>query len=67
MGQVSTEQTVKIIESVAEAIKPTETPIIQVVQPDPNYWWLLSLAIIPVLLTFFLQRRKTLSKKKEKE
>lgn len=43
MGQISTEQTVAIIESVKE---PT------------NYWWLLTLAIIPVLLGWWLNRKK---------
>jgi hypothetical protein len=29
----------------------------------PNYWWGALVAILPVMLTFFLYRRKALSKK----
>lgn len=55
MGQVSTEQTVRIIESVSDAIN-TNQP--EAVQSDPNYWWLLLLAIIPVVLGWWLNRRR---------
>jgi hypothetical protein len=52
MGQVSTEQTVRIIEAVGDAVEKAE------VATGPNYWWLLSLAVIPVLLTWWLNKRK---------
>jgi hypothetical protein len=62
MGQVSTEQTTAIIDSITElvdAAQPDE--VVNVVQPiasEPNYWWLLSLAILPVLLGWWLNKRK---------
>jgi hypothetical protein len=51
MGQVSTEQTVAIIEAVGEAIK-TDT----VIHPEPNmaFWPLLIIAIVPVILAPFV-------------
>lgn len=52
MGMVSTEQTVRIIEAVSDAVKPTAQP------QSTNYWWLLLIAIVPVLLGWYLKRRK---------
>jgi len=49
MGMVSTEQTVEIIEAVSKA-----QPEVQ----EPNYWWLLLIGVIPVILTFILRGRK---------
>jgi hypothetical protein len=46
---LSTEQTTAVIESTAEAIARTN--------PDPeptNYWWLLLIAVIPVILAPFV-------------
>jgi hypothetical protein len=56
MGQVSTEQTVAIIEAVGDAIQPN--PVVMQAEPNMNYWWLLSLAVIPVFLTYWLNKRK---------
>jgi hypothetical protein len=53
MGQVSTEQTVRIIEAVGDVVKPNMQA-----EPNMNYWWLLSLAVIPVFLTYWLNKRK---------
>jgi len=39
--------------------------IVEVVQ-NTNPWWALSLVILPVFLTFFLAKKKTLPKKKGK-
>lgn len=55
MGQVNTEQVAVIIESTADAIAKAQP---EVVQPATNYWWLLTLAIIPVVLGYWLNRRK---------
>jgi hypothetical protein len=58
MGQVSTEQTVAIIEAVGEAVNQPEAA------NDPvNYWWFsLLLVIVPVILAPFVatwfQKRK---------
>jgi len=54
MGQVSTEQTVRIIEAVGDAMPD---PAIQA-EPNMSYWWLLSLAVVPVLLTYWLNKRR---------
>ena len=49
MGMVSTEQTVAIIDSVARVYPEQELT---------NYWWLLILAIIPVILGWWLTKGK---------
>lgn len=43
MGYASTEQTVAIIEAVKD---------------KPNYWWLLIIGIVPVVVAWFLSRNK---------
>ena len=58
MGQVSTEQTTAIIESVAKVIDAVQPDTVTNIQPDPNYWWLLILAVVPILLGFILNKRK---------
>ena len=58
MGQVSTEQTVAIIDSVADAINAATPDTVTQVAAGPNYWWLLGLAIIPVLLGYWLNKRR---------
>jgi len=50
MGQVSTEQAVRIIEAVGEATQKS--------QPNTNYWWLFIIAIIPVIVGYWLKRKK---------
>jgi len=55
MGQVSTEQTVAIIEAVGDAIAPA--PVMQA-EPNMNFWHLLWLAIIPVILGWWLNKRR---------
>lgn len=49
MGQVSTEQTVAIIEAVGNAI-----PDKMQSQPNMNFWPLLFIAVVPVVLTPFI-------------
>jgi len=51
MGQMSTEQTVKIIEAVGDASKMKA-------EPNMNFSYLLILAVIPVLLGYWLNKRK---------
>ena len=58
MGQVSTEQTVEIIEAVADVIDATQPETVTQIAAEPNYWWLLSLAIVPVLLGYWLNKRR---------
>jgi hypothetical protein len=58
MGRPTAEQTVAIIDSVANAIDAATPEVVKEVQPEPNYWWLLSLAIIPVIIGWLLNRRK---------
>ena len=48
-GQVSTEQAIEIFNAGAEAIKPVADPVINIIQPDPNYWWLALIAVLPVI------------------
>ena len=57
MGQVSTEQTVEIIEAVGDAINAASPEVVQI-QPEPNYWWLLLIAVVPVLLGLWIKRKK---------
>ena len=52
MGQVSTEQTVAIIEAVGDATRPMKA------EPNMNFWPLLLLAIVPVLLGYWLNKRR---------
>lgn len=54
MGQVSTEQTVRIIEAVGEAIPD---PVMQA-EPNMSFWPLLLLAVIPVVIAYWLNKRK---------
>jgi hypothetical protein len=58
MGQVSTEQTVAIIEAVGEAM-PNPT---MHAEPNMNFWPLLLIAVAPVILAPFVawwwKRRK---------
>ena len=53
MGQVSTEQVVAII----DAVQPEAA-----VSSEPNYWWLMLIAVVPVVLAPFVatwfQKRK---------
>jgi hypothetical protein len=58
MGQVSTEQTVKIIEAVADAIETVQPEVVETVSTQPSNWWLLTLAVVPVLLGYWLNMRK---------
>jgi len=56
MGFVNTEQTTAIIESVAKVVEASN-PVVPVT-PQQSYWWWLSLGIIPVLLGWWLNKRK---------
>ncbi len=58
MGFVNTEQTTAIIESVAKVVDAANPDIVQQVQPEPNYWWALLLAVFPILLGWFLNNKK---------
>ncbi len=55
MGQVNTEQAIEIFNAGAEAVTSVSNtmnqpdPIIQIIQPDPNYWWLALIAVLPVI------------------
>ena len=51
MGFVSTEQTVAIIEAVGDAIP--EQPVMQS-EPNMNFWPLLAIAVVPVILAPFI-------------
>jgi len=62
MGQVSTEQTVAIIESVSNAMNQPD-PVIQIIQPDPNYWWLALIAVLPVIAGGIHWKRKKYGKR----
>lgn len=53
MGQVSTEQTVRIIEAVGDAIPD---PVMQAA-PNMNFWPLLALGLIPVWFGWWLHNR----------
>ena len=58
MGQVSTEQTVQIIKAVGDAM-----PDKMHAEPNMNFWPLLLIAVIPVVLapfiaTWFKRRKK---------
>ena len=57
MGQVSTEQTVAIIEAVGNAIPETKMKS----EPNMNFWPLLFIAVVgaavPVILTRWLMKR----------
>ncbi len=53
MGQINTEQATRLIETTAEAIANTQP------EPEPtNYWWLLAIAVIPVLLGVWWKGKK---------
>ena len=56
MGFVSTEQTTAIIDSVAKVVDAANPSV--PVSPQQSYWWWLSLGIIPVVLGWWLNRRK---------
>jgi p-aminobenzoyl-glutamate transporter AbgT len=58
MGQVNTEQAVKIIDAVGDVIDKAQPDTVTQVQPDPNYWWLLLIGIVPVVLGWWLTKRK---------
>jgi hypothetical protein len=58
MGFVNTEQTTAIIESVAKVVDAANPDTVTQPQPEPNYWWALSLVIIPVVLGWWLNKRK---------
>ena len=62
MGQVSTEQTVAIIKAVGDAIPEP----VMMAEPNMNYWWLLAIGVIPVvIIPFFLAVKKALSRRKK--
>jgi hypothetical protein len=52
MGQVTAEQTALIIDTTAEAIAKNKA------EPNMNFWPLLLLAVIPVLLGYWLNKRR---------
>jgi hypothetical protein len=51
MGQINTEQAVEIIEAVGNAI-PESTPM--QAEPNMNFWPLLAIAVVPVVLAPFV-------------
>jgi hypothetical protein len=65
MGQINTAQATAIIDSVADVVAASNPA--PVVNPDPNYWWLLWIGLAPaIVVPFFLWIKKALSKKKKK-
>ena len=56
MGFVSTEQTVAIIEAVGDAI-PEAAPVMRS-EPNMNFWPLLLIAVMPVWLGWWLNKRR---------
>ena len=58
MGFVNTEQTTAIIESVAKVVEASNPETTTVAPTDTNYWWLLLIGIIPVVLGWWLTKRK---------
>jgi hypothetical protein len=59
MGQLTTEQTTEILDSVTElvdAATPETTNL--VAEPNMNFWPLLALAVIPVFLAYWLNNRR---------
>lgn len=62
MGQVSTEQAIQIFNAGKEAVNifKQPDPVINIIQPDPNYWWLALIAILPVIAggIHFKRKRK---------
>jgi len=51
MGMVSTEQAVAIIEATGEAANASS-------EASTSYWWLLIIAVAPVLITILIGKRK---------
>ena len=67
MGQVSTEQTVAIIDAVGEAVSNAQPDVVMKSEPNMNFWPLLMIAIVPVIIVpLFLYIKKALSKRKKK-
>ena len=54
MGQMQTEQAVRIIEAVGDAMPE---PVMRA-EPNMNFWPLLLLAIVPVLLGYWLNKKR---------
>ena len=54
---LSTEQTTAVLDSAAKLVEAAKVEPMPVT-PGQSYWWWLSLAIIPVLLAWFLNRKK---------
>lgn len=46
---MQTQQTTAIIESVAKVVDATKS--------EPNYWWALTLLIIPIILKWYLSKK----------
>jgi hypothetical protein len=67
MGFVNTEQTTAIIESVAKVVEASNPETTVVPAAEPNYWWMMWIAVLPVvILPFFLWIKKAFSKKGKK-
>ena len=49
-GGIDTEQAIRIIETTSTAINSAKEPT--------NYWWLLSIAVIPVIIGVYLKGKK---------
>lgn len=58
MGYISTEQTTEIIDSVTELVDAVNTEPVMRAEPNMNFWPLLALAVIPVLLGYWLNNRR---------
>jgi hypothetical protein len=67
MGQINTAQAVEIIEAVTATVDAATPDKVILPPADPNYWWLMWIALAPVVVVpFFLWVKKTLSKKGKK-
>jgi hypothetical protein len=59
---MNAEQAVEIIEAVGMVVDASTPETVTQIQPEPNYWWLLALAIIPVWFGWWLNRKKRSAK-----
>jgi len=52
-GQINTEQAVAIIEAVGNAVPEATAPVMHS-EPNMNFWPLLAIAVVPVILAPFI-------------
>ena len=49
-------QATEIIDSVTRLVDAVQPDTINQVQPEPNYWWLLLIGVVPVVVGWLLHR-----------